>query len=144
MNYKKISELEISSNDERKSILLPDGFLIPLPPRSMWKGNAHCLVQQPEINYDRPGIPRDAKAYVVTLSHRGTRWGEVAKTQGIKQVIGRGVGAVALEVVGIAAARVIGGVIAGIVMPSKITSDEVWRTTVPPHTQVEVWMIGFK
>jgi hypothetical protein len=140
-----ILKTEIPAGIDKNWLLLPDGFSLPLPPRLMWRGHANCTVERLDLSNRRPAAPADARAYIVTLTRRGHKWGDIAKQRGVKEVLKRGT-AMSLEAAGIEAATLISGALVGFLWalkPARTASEQVWRMKILPHSQVEVWMIGF-
>ena len=139
MNTGKIFDADIPESNKSNQILLPDGNHLPRPPKKQWPGDAHATVFLIETS-------KGGKNYRINLSPVKGFWNKAksaGKKQALKSTAKYGVVA-ALEAVGVAAARVVGGVAVGVLWPSNITSEEVWRAPVANGVDVEVWMIGFK
>lgn len=135
MNTTKLVETDISENSQSTVLRLPDGTHLPLPPRSRWKGDAHAVAYLVESGNGKKG-------YMVDLTKVGKKWGKMAAKQALKTGASTGLSSI-LKLAGMAGARIVGGAVVGILAPSEIATEDVWRAPVGNGINVEVWMYGF-
>jgi hypothetical protein len=130
----------VRDGNDPGTLLLPNGDRVPLPPRAMWKGGAKITVTQMEEN--------GQKSYYVTATYDSWQQSEhkhlVEWLTGIapSKLAEGGVGKLGFTIGGTLAGGLIRAV-ATILIPSKITSESFWRTTMSDGIRVTCVMLGF-
>lgn len=131
----------VRDGNDPGSLLLANGDRIPLPPRSMWKGGAKISVSQMDEN--------GAKSYYVTATYDS--YGQAEHKHLVEWLTGLAPSKIAEGGIG-KLGFTIGGTLAGgliraaatILIPSKITSESFWRTTISNGVRITVVMLGFQ
>lgn len=123
-----------------KSLTIPNGDEVPLPPRSMWSGGARIIASLLENE--------GKKSYYLTitkdvyLESESEHVGGIIKNQG-PGFIAKGLARKFASTLG---GGVVGGVVGGIVgvlIPSDIATEKFWRSETSSHIPVTVVMLGF-
>ncbi len=128
------------SSVDIKSLSIPNGDQVPLPPRSMWSGGARIIASLLENE--------GQKSYYVTITKdvyletESEHMGGVVKNQGPGMVAKGLARKFATSLGGGVLGGVVGGLV-GVLIPSDITTEKFWRSQTSAGIPVTIVMLGF-